>query len=199
MSHLNTLRSIAGLKNTEVNWDDAALLLIDFQNEYCDGMLNLGQNGTDALANAQKLLDIARAHSAPVFHVVHKASAASPVFNCESDMSNVVDQLQPTEDEQIIPKTMPSSFFNTNLGELLHLTGRIQLIVAGFMSHMCVTATTIKAVELGYNVVVCEDACATRSLPYHSGESVDAVTVHKAAMAALGDRYATVVKLGEFT
>lgn len=199
MTKLNTLRSLAGLLNTKVNWSDTTLLYIDFQNEYCKGVLKLGQNGTDALHNAKKLLDIARKQGVPIFHVLHKASAASPVFNCQSEMSDVIGLLQPTEDEQVIHKTMPNSFFKTNLEELLQLTGRKQLIIAGFMSHMCVTATTIRAVELGYNVVVCEDACATRSLPDNNNGVVDAITVHKASMAALADRYATVLKLGDFT
>ena len=199
MTKINTLRSIAGLQDANVDWDDAVLVYIDFQNEYCEGVLKLGPNGTAALDKAKKLLDVARNQKIPVFHVLHKSSATSPVFNCESHLSDVVSHLEPTEDEQVVHKTMPNSFFNTNLEELLQLTGRKQLIIAGFMSHMCVNATTIRAVELGYNVIICEDACASRSLSENEGEVIDGVMIHKAAMASLADRYATVLKLTDFT
>ncbi len=61
------------------------------------------------------------------------------------------------------------------------------------MSHMCVTATTIKALELGYENFVCTDACASRDLKYIDGSIIDADSVHRTAMAALNDRYATLI------
>ncbi|NAW85736.1 isochorismatase family protein [Photobacterium halotolerans] len=198
MNHVNTLRKISGLSDSTVDWNNMVLLYIDFQNEYTDGKLKLGENGSLALDKAKTLLDIARDKSTPVFHVLHKASSASPVFNCESKMSDVIQLVKPSEDEQIVHKTLPNSFFNTELEELIRLTGRKQIIVAGFMSHMCVTATTIKAVELGYDVIVCEDACATRSLPDQNNNELDGKLVHDVSIAALSDRYATIMKLSDF-
>ena len=199
MNKLNTLRNIAGLKEHKVNWNSAAVLFIDYQNEYVDGLLSLGKAGVRALGNAEKLLEIARSQSAPVFHILHKASSASPVFNCDSRLSDAVDVMKPNDNETMIYKTLPNSFFNTELEELLQLTGRNQLIVLGLMSHMCVTATTIKAVELGYDVIVCEDACATRSLPDQHGNSIDENLIHSVSMAALNDRYASIQPLIHFS
>ncbi|MBD2779124.1 cysteine hydrolase family protein [Xenorhabdus szentirmaii] len=54
-------------------------------------------------------------------------------------------------------------------------------------------ATTIKASELGYENFVCADICASRDLRYIDGSLIDADSVHKAAMAALSGRYATLV------
>ncbi|MGF1873535.1 cysteine hydrolase family protein [Photobacterium indicum] len=199
MNELNTLRKIAGLSDNRLDWNNAVLLYVDFQNEYISGKLSLGEGGYLALEKAERLLEIARNKSVPVFHVLHKASSASPVFNCDSEMSCVIPMVAPTDSEQIVNKTLPNSFFNTDLEELLQLTGRKQVLIAGFMSHMCVTATTIKAVELGYEVIVCEDACATRSLPDQNNVELDGKVVHQVSMAALADRYATVLKLSDFT
>ena len=198
MKKINTLRSISGLKDIEVSWDDTVLLYIDFQNEYKDGILKLGHNGANALIQAKKLLEIARSKAIPTFHILHKASSASSVFNCESDMSNVIETLQPSDNEYVIHKTMPNSFFNTELEELLQLTGRKQIIIAGFMSHMCVSATTIRAVELGYDVIICEDACASRNLPDQNQDELYAKIVHSVSMASLSDRYATILKVANF-
>lgn len=197
MSNLNTLRKMAGIAQSKIDWENSVLLLIDYQNEYIDGKLNLGETGRCALKKAEQLLKITRNKSIPVFHVLHKASASSAVFNCESKLSDVVSILQPKNDEQVIHKSLPNSFFNTKLAELLDSTERKQLIIAGFMSHMCVTATTIRAVELGYDVIVCEDACATRALPDKNQLSLGADLVHEVSMAALSDRYATILSLSD--
>jgi nicotinamidase-related amidase len=199
MAELNTLRKIAGLHDHEIDWNNASVLFIDYQNEYVDGTLSLGDAGAAALVNAEKLLEIARVKSTPVFHIQHKASAVSPVFNCDSRLSDAADVVKPNDDETVIHKTLPNSFFNTDLEALLELTGRKQLVIAGFMSHMCVTATTIKAVELGYDAIVCEDACASRPLPDTQGNSIHESLIHSVSMAALGDRYASIKSLAEFT
>jgi nicotinamidase-related amidase len=195
MKQLKTLRNFAGLSDNNVDWTNAAFVLIDFQNEYADGKLALGASGRMAIEQAKKLLHVARDHSAPIFHVVHIASEASSIFNPSSEQSQIIPQLQPIENEPIIKKSLPSSFYKTDLHQLLTLAGRKQLILAGFMSHMCITATTIQAVELGYEVIICEDACATRPLPGLNHTTLDANTIHHAAMAALNDRYATIRQL----
>ncbi|BCB44989.1 isochorismatase [Vibrio alginolyticus] len=198
MTQLNTLRTIAGLQEQKVDWSNAAVIFIDYQNEYVDGVLSLGKAGKIALEKAEKLLEIARSKNAPVFHILHKASSTSPVFNCDSPLSDAVDVVKPNDNETVVHKTLPNSFFNTDLEDVLQLTGRKQIIILGFMSHMCVTATTIKAVELGYDVIVCEDACATRPLPDLSGDPIDEELIHLVSMAALSDRYASIKRLNNF-
>jgi nicotinamidase-related amidase len=52
------------------------------------------------------------------------------------------------------------------------------------MTHMCVDATARAAADLGFQVLVAADACATRALTYE-GATVPAEHVHKAFLAAL--------------
>ncbi len=65
--------------------------------------------------------------------------------------------------------------------------------VAGAMTHMCVSSTLRAAAELGYQSCVVADATATRELPLTGGASIPAPVVHRANLAALGDRFARVV------
>lgn len=60
------------------------------------------------------------------------------------------------------------------------------------MTHMCVSTTARAALDLGYRSTVVASACATRDLPDALGGVVDAKTVHRAALAALGDRFAII-------
>jgi len=52
------------------------------------------------------------------------------------------------------------------------------------MTHMCVDATARAASDLGFQVIVAEDACATRDLKYDE-ITIPAEHVHKAFLAAL--------------
>lgn len=54
---------------------------------------------------------------------------------------------------------------------------------------MCVSTTARQAAELGYDVVLPEDAIGDRDIPGLSGEEVT-----KAALLELGDAFGTVVK-----
>jgi nicotinamidase-related amidase len=71
--------------------------------------------------------------------------------------------------------------------------GRPQLILAGFMTHMCVSATAKAAVDLGHRVTVVANATATRDLPDPLGGTMAAEQVHRGALAGLADRFAIVV------
>jgi nicotinamidase-related amidase len=92
-------------------------------------------------------------------------------------------------------KHEPNSFLNTNLLQLLKNWEIERVIITGMMTHMCVDATARAAADLGFQVIVAEDACATRDLQY--GETtVPAEHVHKAFLAALKS-YGKVMKTDE--
>ncbi|PHM61659.1 cysteine hydrolase family protein [Xenorhabdus ishibashii] len=197
MNSPKTLLEISGAPKKNLDWNKAALVLIDFQREYSDGVLQLGEQGQEAITNAAKLLAYARKNNVPIFHVVHHAKPGSVVFDPNTNNTNLIKDVEANNEEEVITKSLPSSFYNTELCDLLSLTSRKQLVLAGFMSHMCVTATAIKALELGYENFVCADACASRDLKYIDGSLVKAESVHKAAMAALNDRYATLINCSD--
>ena len=83
----------------------------------------------------------------------------------------------------------------TDLAERIGPAGS-PLIIAGFMTHMCVSSTARAALDLGYPVIIPGDACATRSLPTPDGE-IAAADVHRAELAALADRFAWVVSTAD--
>jgi nicotinamidase-related amidase len=124
-----------------------------------------------------------------VQHSVHGGA----LFDPDGPGSEIVGPLTPREDELIIVKTAPSAFCSTSLDERLRHLGRKNLIIAGYMTHMCVAATTHAAFDLNYNVTVVADACATRDLPDGRGGIVPAAEVHRSHLAALADRFAQVV------
>jgi len=188
-----TLLQIAGVSKKSINWDNSNLLLIDMQNQYFERELDLKDSGKEAVSKAREVLEFARKRKVNIFHVMHIGSEQSSLFNSTSNDIRIIDELEPMKEECIITKSMPNSFYKTSLYDFLQLTGKKQLVIMGFASHMCVTATTIASFELGFDNFVITDCCATRSLPFFN-DVVEADLLHKSSMALLGDRYATLVK-----
>ncbi len=81
--------------------------------------------------------------------------------------ARVVDELAPTGDEMVFPKTSSSVFISTNIDYVLRNLGTRYLIVAGCLTDQCVDSTVRDACDLGYLVTVPTDACATLSPERH--------------------------------
>lgn len=190
-----TLLELAGGESGRLDWSNCAIVFIDFQNEYVDGAMPLGQLGAAATANARLLLDKARAESIPLFHIVHHGEDNGQVFDPLSSKVDIVDSLQPINDEKTISKKHPNAFYDTELNQLLSATGKLQVVFVGFMSHMCVSSSVRAAFDLGFENFVFHDACATRALPDINREAIAAEVVHNNAMAALQDRFATLLSI----
>jgi len=185
-----TLLQLANADLAPAKVGEAAIVLIDIQNEYLEGPIAL-PDAKPAVAAAQRLLDLARRANAPIFHIAHRGRAGG-LFDREGRRGQIVDALAPLAGEAIVEKALPNSFADTNLHALLSATGRKNLIMAGFMTHMCVSSTARVAVDLGYRVTIDASACATRDLPGIGGEVVPARTLHTVALTELADRFAII-------
>lgn len=193
MNPPRTLLSMAGAPAHPAPFDRAALVIVDAQVEYTSGNLPLA--GIDAaVAEVARLLDLARRQGTPVFHVVHHSPAGSPLFNPEGPGSAIIPAVAPRAGEAVVSKGLPNSFAGTDLHQRIAATGRKELIVAGFMTHMCISATVRAAVDLGYRNTVVAAATATRDLPGPTGGVVPAAELQRNELAALADYFAVVVK-----
>lgn len=187
-----TLLELAGANLTPPALSETALVVIDAQREYVDGKLPL-PGAAPALSNIARLLDKARAAGAPVVHVQHKGKAGG-LFDPATTSFALADQVAAKEGEAVVEKGLPNAFAGTNLKDLLDATGRKRLVLAGFMTHMCVSSTARAALDLGFQTVVVSDASATRDLPVPGagGEVLTADDLHRAELAMLADRFAIV-------
>ncbi len=186
-----TLLAMAGVENRPHPWHDSVLLLIDMQNEYRSGKLPL-PGVEPALAEGAALLERARSAGTPVVHVQHEGKPGG-AFDPGSEAFALADPVAPREGEGRVRKALPNAFAGTDLDALLKGYGRKNLIVGGFMTHMCVSSTVRAALDLGYGSTVVAAACATRDLPDGVGGVVPSDQLHRAELAALSDRFAMVV------
>ena len=95
-------------------------------------------------------------------------------------------------------KPLPNAFAQTDLDATLKKLGRTLLVIAGFMTHMCVSSTARAALDLGYKATVAarcrRDARPARS---HGRGVIAADALHRTALAELADRFAIVTTVDQ--
>ena len=191
MSASKTLRDITGMGNTPTTIGKSALVLIDCQNTYREGVMQL-EGVEPALVRCQKLLARYRDAGRPVIHIQHDAGTGSP-YDVNDRIGAIADIVKPRDGEPIVVKTYPSSFEKTNLDDLLKGFGVEDVALVGFMTHVCVNSTARAAFNHGYRATVVGNATATRSLPSPTGGVTSAKDLHEASLTALNDIFAVVV------
>lgn len=181
-----TLRRLNGFDETPATLADSTLILVDYQNTYTQGIMEL-TDWSPALDAAAELLSKARDSGTTVIHVINDGGKDTP-YDITAEIGRIHPRLAPTADEKVVVKTVPNAFAGTDLGDLVDAAGNDTVIIAGFMTHMCVTFTTEGAFLRGNKPTVVADACATRPLG-----QVTAAQLHDSALATIADLYAVVV------
>ena len=186
-----TLRELVGIGLAPANLKNAALIMIDCQNTYRRGVMQL-TNVEPAILEARKLLSKARALKIPVIHIRHDAGAGTP-YDVNAEIGAICDEVAPIAGEAVITKNYPNSFIATDLDQHLKKLGVKNIVLAGFMTHMCINSTAHGGFNLGYNVTVVASATATRPLQAANGKVLTAQEVQDGAIASTRDLYAAVV------
>lgn len=186
-----TIREIAGLPDSPAKLAESALIMIDCQNTYREGIMQL-RGVEPALENARQLLNRARDVGIPIFHIQHDAGVGSP-YDVSAENGQIADIVAPQANEPVIVKNFPDSFSSTDLDEQLKETGCKNLVLAGFMSHMCVSSTARGGFDRGYAVSIVENTTATRDLPDGKGNTIPAAEVQKSSLRGLADLVAIIV------
>jgi ureidoacrylate peracid hydrolase len=165
---------------------ETAVVLIEFQNEFCKegGKLYDGVKGEiqrlGTLSNAVKLAEGARKKGAWVIYApfifnpkycdenqmkgIVKAVADANAFREGTWGATIIDELKPKPADKVVSgKCTLCGFNNTNLEELLKAAKIKNVAVAGFLTNFCVESTARTAYDKGYGVTVVKDATASNS------------------------------------
>ncbi|WP_031055797.1 cysteine hydrolase family protein [Streptomyces ochraceiscleroticus] len=188
-----TLRQLNGFDETPATLADATLLMVDFQNTYTQGVMELA-GWQAALDSAAALLARAREAGTPVIHIVNDGGEGTP-YDIRAEIGSIHPSVAPVDGEPVVEKQAPNAFHQTDLEHKVKAAGRKNVIIAGFMTHMCVTFTAEGAFLRGYAPTIVADACATRPLKGAGGE-LSAKQIHHSALATIEDLYGVVVAQG---
>jgi nicotinamidase-related amidase len=165
-----------------------ALLLIDIQNDYFRGGLHPLAGMDKAARNAKSLLEEFRVRKLPVIHVRHEGAGENAgFFRPNTKGAEIHELVRPLPGETVLVKHFPSSFRDTGLDAILKNLGVDTIHVAGAMTNMCVDTTTRAGFDLGYRMILHENACAARG---YLGTRI----VHRITVKTLGSAFAEIAE-----
>ena len=168
-----------------------AVLVIDMQDGMADriraGRAPVNPQAPDRLA---ALLAQARAAGVPVIHVHHDDPHPDSPFRKGLPGAEPMPCALPLPEESVLWKHGSSAFAGTDLDFRLKALGVTELVVAGAVAAFCVTSTVRMASDLGYTVLLPQDALLGFDLPAHDGGRIDAATVQRVTLSILGADFA---------
>jgi nicotinamidase-related amidase len=166
-----------------------ALVVIDVQNEYVTGALPIAYPAVEgSLERIGTAMDAATAAGVPVVVVRHtEPDPDSGVFVAGTTGWELHPSVVERPHSVLIEKQLPGSFTGTGLESWLREHDVDHVVIAGYMTHMCVDTTTRQAMHLGLDVTVLHDATGTIDI----SDDLPAALVHTVEMGVLGDGFAT--------
>lgn len=169
-----------------------AVLVIDMQEGMADRIREGRPTATpDAPGRIAALLAQARARGLPVIHIHHDDPRPDSPFRKGLRGAEPMPCAVPRAGETVLWKHGSSAFHGTGLDAHLKATGITELVVAGAVAAFCVTSTVRQASDLGYKVLLPQDALLGFDLPAHDGGSIDAATIFRVTLSLLGADFAT--------
>ena len=148
-----------------------ALLVIDMLNDFVlpGAPLEVAQN-REILPVLRDRIKAARAAHVPVIYVCDAHAADDPEFSkmgwpphavAGTRGAEIVAELAPTSGERIVTKKTYSSFFETELEQVLRDLRVDELVVTGCVSNICIMSAVADAALRGYRVRVPVDSVAS--------------------------------------
>jgi len=156
MAEPKTLLQMAGASSAPPPLSESTVVVIDAQREYTDGKLPL-TDVQPALDEIGKLLRRARALQVPVIHIVHQGKPGG-AFGPDTPGFEVASPATPAPGEAVVHKSLPNAFASTDLASRLAALKKPNVLLVGFMTHMCVEATARASIDLGFKATVGQTA-----------------------------------------
>ena len=179
-----------------------ALVALHYQNDivHPDGKLGAAAGNPELLANARRLLAGARAAAMPVVSVRiafpgGEARANAPIFSVAMGAGAVVEgtwgsefhaELGPADGEPVVTHARINAFYESELESVLRRLEAERLVLAGVATHSSVEHTARHATDMGYEVFVAADACASADPELHAA-ALRVLEPHVACVASVDE------------
>jgi nicotinamidase-related amidase len=159
-----------------------ALLVIDVQKGLFEKSTPIYQ-AEAFLENLNTLIERARQQDVPVIFIQH---SNEKFLTKGSDAWQLHPKIQPLANEVIIHKLLGDAFIETSLENELQERNVGVVFITGLVTHGCVRATSLGALQHGYKVMLVRDA--------HSNYSKDAPKLIEKWNQAIGEQGAELIE-----
>jgi nicotinamidase-related amidase len=170
---------------------NTVLIAMHYQNEVLHpegrikvGMAEKSENRERVKERAATLLAFARAAAIPVVSVriAFRPDHSDVIQNCKIFRDVVTsgamvdgswgaefhEGLGPMPGEHVVKHTRTNAFFGSQLEEILRVLDARRLIMAGISTNSVVSTSVAHAADVGYAVIVAEDACSSGNPALHA-------------------------------
>ncbi|CAN7386278.1 isochorismatase family protein [Ensifer adhaerens] len=171
--------------------DNAVLIPIDMQQAFDAAPWPPRWNG-DVDNNGRALLAAWRAAGRPIIHVRHDSVAPGSTLRPGASGNAPRPGFEPVGDEPLVNKSVNAAFIGTDLDLRLRRLGVDTIVLFGISTDMCVSTSVRVGANLGYPVVLVEDACDCFDQPDGDGDMIPARDIHRAHVATLRAEFAEV-------
>jgi len=132
-----------------------------------------------AVKNAQRILRACRKKGYDIVHIKLGAQTSDPrhtakinrkadlIVPMDAERGKFLEDVKPIKGELVFPKTNGGAFTGTNLDFVLRNMDIESIILTGFLTDQCVLATAICGADIGYDVLLVEDACTGTTQENH--------------------------------
>lgn len=164
--------------------ENPALLVVDMTKQFASddfplGRSDTGESATDANA---RLLEVARDADLPILYtigpdeddnldafrgIMNENRSGSERSYDAGEGNEIVDDLEPRDDEVVIKKPGASAFFETHLSSILRYYDIDTLVITGMTTSGCVRASVVDAYCSNVYPIVPHEAVADRSSISH--------------------------------
>ena len=141
-----------------------AILVVDMLNDFVTGSLGCDR-ARDIIKPTQELLDEARKHHVPVIYcndshfkgIDNELKLWGDHAIRGTKGAEIIPELASKEEDYVVLKRRYSSFFQTDLDNLLKELGVDTVVITGLHTHMCCRHTAADAYQLNYNVIFAKE------------------------------------------
>ena len=158
-----------------------ALLPLDFQNDTIAGTPGISEK--KVLDNAARVLAAGRRRQIPIIHITASVRpdyldmprASQLWLKLRESKTHIVGtrgaeihpMVAPLPSELVLNKTCVDPFLTTSLGQALQNFDANSMILMGLWTNYVVEATARHGADMGYQVIVVRDCCASNSEENH--------------------------------
>ena len=154
------------------------LIVIDMQNDFFRKE-NLAIQRQKLVEANNELVQFMRDKKFPVIWVVTKYASDFSDATLEMKKYNslicvdgsrgaeIISEIDVHPQDEIVLKKRYSSFFQTNLADILKRHNPSHLIMSGINTHACVRTTAVDAFQMDYEVILAKDCIASYDRAHH--------------------------------
>lgn len=171
-----------------------ALLVIDMQKTYFT-QDNLVNYPVGSLKKVLEAMDFAKEKGMPIIVVQHSNEKGN--FGKGNKSWELCEEVANKPYDYYVEKYKPSSFYETQLEDILKAEGVDTVVISGYMTHMCCDTTAREAFHRGYSVEFLSDATGTVHLNTPAGEK-QSKEIHETVLVIQASLFSQVLTVKEW-